>query len=95
MRLTGEVFAALKGHTSDVGCLAYSADGKLLASGSIDGVIKLWDVAASKERATVKGDAVSVYSLAFSPDGKLLAAGGSTGAVKLWDVAAGEQRPDK
>jgi WD40 repeat protein len=92
---TGEDRAALKGHTSDVGCLAYSADGKLLASGSIDGVIKLWDVAASKERATVKGDAVSVYSLAFSPDGKLLAAGGSTGAVKLWDVAAGEQRPDK
>jgi WD40 repeat protein len=87
--------AALKGHTSDVGCLAYSADGKLLASGSIDGVIKLWHVATGKERATIKGDAISVYSLAFSPDGRLLAAGGSSGAVKLWDVAAGEQPPDK
>jgi WD40 repeat protein len=83
---TGKERAALKGHTSDVGCLAFSADGKLLASGSVDGVIKLWYMATSKERKTVKGDAVSVYSVAFSPDGKLLASGGSQGAVRLWDV---------
>jgi WD40 repeat protein len=70
-----------------VWCLAFSPDGKLLASGSSDRTIKLWDVATGKERATLRGHAGEVSSVCFSPDGKVLASGGDDRTIKLWDVA--------
>ena len=71
--------------------VAFSPNGKILASAGYDKSIKLWDVATGKKLATLQG-IEAVWSVAFSPDGKTLAsAGGSIsnapGELKLWYVA--------
>src|SRR5262249_54428654 len=88
----------LQGHTSSVHSVAFSPDGKTLASGSGDETIKLWDVATGKEQATIKGHS-DVDSVAISPEEGTLAAGSGgvvggviSGEVKLWDVATDKER---
>ena len=95
---TGKERATLKGHTDWVFSLAYSPDGKRLASGGglggKPGEIRLWDVATGKEQATLTGHTLPVISVAYSPDGKTLASGSWDQTIKLWDVATGK-RADK
>ena len=77
----------LEGHSSLVNSVAFSLDGRTLASlGGRDSTIKLWDVATGREIATLTG-----YSVAFSPDGKTLAFGSGDDTIKLWDVATGRE----
>ena len=80
---------AEEGHSDAVNSVAFSPDGKLLASGSKDKRIGLWDISdPSKPRLIkrLKGYSIVILSVAFSPDGKLLASGGSDNRVSLWDV---------
>ena len=84
-----DLITTLEGHADVVLSVAYSPDGKTLASGSEDNTIKLWDVATERIRilATLKGHTSSVTSVVYSPDGKTFASGYEDGVVKVWDVA--------
>ena len=78
----------LTDHTSIVRSVAFSPDGTILASGSVDETIKLWDPYTGTCLKTLTAPE-RVFSLAFSPDGKTLAAVGGDSSVRIWDVATG------
>ncbi|MBI4752712.1 MAG: AAA-like domain-containing protein, partial [Acidobacteria bacterium] len=81
------VLTNLTGHTASVSSVAFSPDGKRLATGSWDNTVKVWDVATWQAVATLTGHTDSVFSVAFSPDGNRLATGSLDNTVKVWDVA--------
>jgi WD40 repeat protein len=83
---TGRVLLRLTGHTDMVGDIAFSPDGRRLASGSQDRTVKLWDTARGEEVFTLRGHTQAVYRVAFSPDGNLLASGSNDFTVRIWDA---------
>jgi WD40 repeat protein len=89
---TGKEIGALEGCSDPVHAVAFSPDGKLLASAGGDqtkstGELKVWDVCKRKELAHLKGHDNVVRSVAFSPDGTTLASGGWDNTVKLWELS--------
>ena len=85
----GKQVYLLRGHVGAVGTLAFSLDGKLLATGGADGSARLWTVADGKPAAILPEHAGAVTTLAFRPDGKALATGDEAG-VRLWELPAGK-----
>jgi WD40 repeat protein len=83
------VLQTLEGHSSWVNSVAFSHDSKLLASGSYDDTIKIWDTATGTLQQTLEGHSGSVNSVAFSHDSKLLASGSYDDTIKIWDAATG------
>jgi RNA polymerase sigma factor (sigma-70 family) len=86
------VQATLTGHTGAVLALAYSPKGKLLATGSADKTVRLWDVRTRKEVVALRGHAGEVLAVAFAPDGRLVVSASADKTVKLWDPATGKER---
>lgn len=97
-KVSGQLVYKLQGHISDISDVSFSPDGKLLASSSFGGVIKLWDVASGREIRTLKPSyGFNGAAMAFSPNGRLLA---STACVDsrceqediiLWDLGSGAE----
>jgi hypothetical protein len=81
----------LGGHANSVNAVSFSPNGKLLATGSFDNTVKLWDTSTGKEIKTLTGHTNSVYAVSFSPNGKLLATGSADSTVKLWDTTTGKE----
>ena len=79
------------GHTMQVYSMAFSPDGKTLASCSWDRTIKLWDVETGRQVKIFEDNAAPIYAVIFSPDGKTLASASDSGKVILWNVATGEK----
>ncbi len=79
----------LEGHQEEVTAVAFSPDGRAIASGNVDGAVRLWARATGELLRALEGNGGSVRSVVFSPAGKLLASGSSDG-VQLWDTATGE-----
>lgn len=79
----------LEGHTLRIYRIAFSPDGKLLASSSIDGTVRLWNVATGVAWKTIEGRENMVSQLSFSPDGKLLAFASVHGTITLCNTATG------
>lgn len=71
--------------------MVFSPNGKLLAVGSDDKTIKLWDIASGKVIQTLTGHSNLVKSVVFSPDGKIVASGSNDNTIKLWNVATGKE----
>lgn len=79
-----------KGHTSWVHSVAFSPNGKTLASGSNDQTVRLWDVNTGQCLKTFRGHTGCVQAIAFSPDGQILASGSNDQTVRLWDIKTGQ-----
>jgi WD40 repeat protein/serine/threonine protein kinase len=88
---TGKPRQVLEGHSKNVLGFAFSPDGRLLATSSLDRSVRLWVLATGQERSCLFRHQAEVCHLAFSPDGKTLATGDQTGKVVLWHVASGQE----
>ncbi|MCI0458589.1 MAG: hypothetical protein L0Z62_16625 [Gemmataceae bacterium] len=96
---TGQPLVTLAGHKSGgTQSLAFSPDGKRLASVGFDRMVRIWDPESGKEVQTLRGHTGALYSVAYSPDGNLLASAGGGKAgdsvrseVKVWDTRTGEE----
>lgn len=88
----GANLASLSGHKAIVLNMAFSPDGKTLASASEDGTIKLWDVQGKRDKATFRGHTGPVRALAYSPDGRFLVSGSADYTARIWDINSGQEK---
>lgn len=84
-----EEYLRLKGHRRRINSLAFSPDGKTLATCSRNGTIRFWNVSTGQVIFNLKAHKPVVLCVAFSPDGKMLASTGADGTVKIWNVENG------
>ena len=81
----------LRGHTAGLYRIAFSPDGKRLATAGIDKTAKVWDPVSGKELLTLSGHTLDVVGIAFSPDGTRLATSSYDKTAKVWDAVTGQE----
>ena len=72
-------------HTAAVQDVAFSPDGRMLATGSNDAAVRLWDVSTQRLMAVLKGHTGTVNGVTFSPDGRTLTSASEDGTLRFWD----------
>jgi WD40 repeat protein len=78
-------------HTAGIQAAAVAPDGATAASGSNDGLIRIWDLETETERRILRGHGAAIIGLDFSPDGKRLISAGGDATARVWDVASGKE----
>ncbi|MDR3147660.1 MAG: hypothetical protein LBU00_04700 [Treponema sp.] len=79
------------GHSNAINAVAYSPDGRRIATGSSDNIIKIWDAESGQELRTLTGHSSYVYALDYSPDGRRIVSGSGDNTVKIWNAETGQE----
>src|SRR6266567_760324 len=82
---------AYRGHSAPVNAIAWSPDSKIIASGSEDKTVQVWDVVTGYNIFTSRDHSSIVTAVDWSPDGSLLASANGDGYVQLWDTSSGRK----
>jgi WD40 repeat protein len=80
----------LRGHTDWIGRIAWSPDGRFLATPSGDQTVRVWDADTGQPVRRLEGHTAKVYSVSWSPDGRRLASGGMDKTIRVWDAGTGQ-----
>src|SRR3954469_20012450 len=83
----GRFVHTLTGHSANVVSVAFSPDGRRLATASYDRTTKLWDVQTGQDVFTLLGHTAGLACLAFSPDGNQIVTGGFDATARVWNAA--------
>ncbi|MFC9928778.1 trypsin-like peptidase domain-containing protein [Streptomyces sp. NPDC127190] len=84
-------YRRLAGHTQPVTSVAFSRNGRILATGSYDHTVRLWDITTGRHLRTLTGHTAKVEAVAFSPDGHTLATGSDDNTARIWDTTTGKR----